>query len=144
VAYTGFGLVCQAKINLMMLCGQMWAEGRKGEDVMTVHQELDLAGRVGNGGNLGRALPPQTLLLFSKISRCRSPDACLHAVTHRQARGLHIATYRTRQTDGWQARGAGSHHPAHRGAYSPVGIIDIGFVFRRYIGPGWRSFLYFP
>ena len=32
-----------------------WAEGRKGEDAMTVHQELDLAGRVGNGGNLGRA-----------------------------------------------------------------------------------------
>jgi len=51
----------------------MWDECRKGEDDMTVNQELDLVGRVENEGNLGRAIP-QTHLLFSKINRCRSPD----------------------------------------------------------------------
>jgi len=61
-----------------------WAEGRKGEDAMTINQELNLAGRAENGENLGRAIP-QTHLLFLKISRCRSPDT----------RGLHIITYRT-------------------------------------------------
>ena len=34
-----------------------WAEDRKGEDNITVNQEFDLAGRVENGGNLGRAIP---------------------------------------------------------------------------------------
>jgi hypothetical protein len=29
-----------------------WAEGRKGEDVMKVDQELDLDGRAENGRNL--------------------------------------------------------------------------------------------
>jgi len=61
-----------------------WAEGRKGEDVMKVNQELDLDGRAENGRNLGRAIP-QTHLFFSKISQYRSPDA----------RGLHITIYRT-------------------------------------------------
>jgi hypothetical protein len=32
-----------------------WAEGRKGEDGMTVKQELDLDGRAENVRNLGRA-----------------------------------------------------------------------------------------
>lgn len=52
---------------------------------MTVNQELDLAGRAENGGNLGKAIP-QTHLLFLKIIQCRSPDTP----------GLHKATYRTR------------------------------------------------
>ena len=34
-----------------------WAEGRKGEDGMTVNQEPDLDGRAENGRNLGRAIP---------------------------------------------------------------------------------------
>jgi hypothetical protein len=59
-----------------------WAEGRKGEDTMTVNQELDLAGRAENGRNLGRAIS-QTHLPF-KISRCRSPDTL----------GRYIITYR--------------------------------------------------
>jgi len=50
-----------------------WAEDRKGEDGMTVNQELNLDGRAENGRNLDRAIP-QTHLLFSKINRCRSPD----------------------------------------------------------------------
>ena len=33
-----------------------WAEGRKGEDDMTVNQEFDLAGKSENGRNLGRAI----------------------------------------------------------------------------------------
>jgi len=44
-----------------------WAEGRKGEDAMTVNQELDLAGRVENGRNLGRAIP-QTHLPLLKLA----------------------------------------------------------------------------
>ena len=78
-----------------------WAEGRKGEDDMTVNQELDLDGRAENGRNLGRSIP-QTHLLFSKISQYRSPDT----------RGLYITIYRTRQQDGRQAPGAGSRPPA--------------------------------
>ncbi|MBW1672924.1 MAG: hypothetical protein JRF06_04860 [Deltaproteobacteria bacterium] len=42
-----------------------WAEDRKGEDGMTVNQELNLDGRAVNGRNLGWAIP-QTHLLFSK------------------------------------------------------------------------------
>ena len=34
-----------------------WAEGRKGEDGMSVNQELNLDGRAENGRNLGRAIP---------------------------------------------------------------------------------------
>ena len=34
-----------------------WAEGRNGEDVMTVNKEFDLARRAENGRNLGRAIP---------------------------------------------------------------------------------------
>jgi len=41
-----------------------WAEGRKGEDGMTVNQELDLDERAENGRNLGRALPQPHLLFF--------------------------------------------------------------------------------
>jgi hypothetical protein len=48
-----------------------WAEGRKGEDVMKVNQELDLGWRTENGRNLGRDIP-QTHLLSSKISQYRS------------------------------------------------------------------------
>jgi len=48
-----------------------WAEDRKGEDGMTVNQELNLDGRAVNGRNLGRAIP-QTHLLSSKISQYRS------------------------------------------------------------------------
>ena len=44
-----------------------WAEGKKGEDNMTVNQELDLAGRAENGRNLGRAIP-QTHLPFLKLA----------------------------------------------------------------------------
>ena len=50
-----------------------WAGDRKGEDGMTVNQELNLDGRAVNVRNLGKAIP-QTHLLFSKINRCRSPD----------------------------------------------------------------------
>jgi len=42
-----------------------WAEDRKGEDGMTVNQELNLDGRAVNGRNLGKAIP-QTHLLFFK------------------------------------------------------------------------------
>jgi len=42
-----------------------WAEDRKGEDGMTVNQELNLDGRAENGRNLDRAIP-QTHLLFFK------------------------------------------------------------------------------
>jgi len=85
-----------------------WAEGRKGEDVMKVNQELDLDWRAENGRNLGRAIP-QTHLPSSTISQHRSLDT----------RGLHITTrlplrpfgpelkaeglstgYQTRQQDG--------------------------------------------
>ena len=64
----GFSLVCQTKINLMMLWGitmwlKRWAEGRKGEDGMTVKQELYLDGRAENGRNLGKTIP-QTHRLF--------------------------------------------------------------------------------
>jgi len=56
--------VCQATINLTQphdVVGantwlKRWAEGRKGEDGMTVNQELDLDGRAENGRNLGRAI----------------------------------------------------------------------------------------
>jgi len=34
-----------------------WDECRKGEDDMTVNQELDLDGRAENRGNLNRAIP---------------------------------------------------------------------------------------
>jgi len=34
-----------------------WAEGRKGEDGMTVYQELDLDGKSENGRNLGKTIP---------------------------------------------------------------------------------------
>jgi hypothetical protein len=61
-----------------------WAEGRKGEDVMKVNQEFDLAGRAENGRNLGMTIS-QTHLLFSKIGQYRSPDTL----------GLHITIYRT-------------------------------------------------
>ena len=44
-----------------------WAEGKKGEDGMTVNQGLDLAGRAENGRNLGRAIP-QTRLPFLKLA----------------------------------------------------------------------------
>jgi hypothetical protein len=40
---------------------------------MIVNQALDFAGRAENGKNLSRAIP-QTHLLFSKISGCRSLD----------------------------------------------------------------------
>ena len=119
---------------------------------MIVNQELDLGGRAENGRNLGRAIP-QTHLFFSKISQYRSPDTCLPAM-YRQARGLHIPIYQTRQQDGGQAQGAGSRPPASPscrlyepeaiGAYAPVGIIDREFVFRQCIGPGRRSGLYVP
>jgi len=44
-----------------------WAEGKKGEDSMTVNQELDLAGRAENGRKLGRAIP-QIHLPFLKAA----------------------------------------------------------------------------
>ena len=44
-----------------------WAEGKKGEDNMTVNQELDLAGRAENGRKLGRTIP-QTHLPFLKLA----------------------------------------------------------------------------
>jgi len=45
-----------------------WAEGRKGEDGMTVYQELDLAGKSENGRNLGKTIPQTHLPL--KKSAC--------------------------------------------------------------------------
>jgi len=36
---------------------KMWMETRKGEDDMTVNQELDCDGRVINRGNLSRTIP---------------------------------------------------------------------------------------
>jgi hypothetical protein len=62
-----------------------WAEGRKGEDVMKVDQELDLDGRAENGRNLWRAIP-QTHLLFLKNQPVE---------VSRYSGGLHITTYRT-------------------------------------------------
>jgi hypothetical protein len=42
---------------------ERWAECSKGEDGMTVNQELDLDGRAENGRNLGKVLPQPHLPL---------------------------------------------------------------------------------
>ena len=61
---------------------KMWSECRKGEDGMTVNQELDLDGRAENGGNLSRAIP-WTHLPVKKISRCRTLDTPGQHITTR-------------------------------------------------------------
>ena len=47
-----------------------WLEGRKGEDGMTVNQELDLDGRAENRGNLSRAIPWTHLSFKKSASVC--------------------------------------------------------------------------
>ena len=46
-------------------CLKIWAKCRKGEEDMTVNQDLDLAGRAENRGNLGKTIP-QTHLPLKK------------------------------------------------------------------------------
>ena len=63
-------------------CLKMWDKGSKGEDGMTVNQELDLDGRAENRGNLSRTIRKIKFHPILFLSQPIPGSACGHVIDY--------------------------------------------------------------